>query len=151
MQPYPDHPERFEPFEQVLSREGLSGRCYWEAEWTGSNGTVGVTYKNIPRKSDDLSFVEASGQLGNNDLSWTITCGSLPHVSHAKEDINIKTLTFRSCKRVGVYVDTAAGVLSFYSVSDTLTHLYTFLASFKDTLYAAFRVESDSVSFCQML
>ncbi|XP_039539911.1 NACHT, LRR and PYD domains-containing protein 12 isoform X1 [Pimephales promelas] len=153
VQPYPDHPDRFEPVEQVLSRESLSGRCYWEAEWTGSSGTVGVTYKSIQRKNDDINFVEASGQLGNNDVSWKITCGSHPYVSHAGEDINIKPKTSQSCKRVGVYVDTTAGVLSFYSVSDTPTHLYTFLASFKDTLYAAFKVESDStsVSFCPML
>lgn len=151
IQPYPDHPERFEPVQQVLSRESLSGRCYWEAEWTGPEGTVGVTYKNIQRKNDDFCLVEATGQLGNNDVSWKITCGSFPYVSHATEDINIKTPTSRSCNRVGVYVDTTAGVLSFYSVSDTLSHLYTFLASFKYPLYAAFKVESDSVSFCQML
>ncbi|KAG5849826.1 hypothetical protein ANANG_G00075820, partial [Anguilla anguilla] len=38
-QSYPDHPERFERWAQVLCREGLSGRCYWEAEWSG-NGEV---------------------------------------------------------------------------------------------------------------
>ncbi|KAJ8367092.1 hypothetical protein AAFF_G00331150 [Aldrovandia affinis] len=32
-QPYPDHPERFDSYAQVLCREGLSGRSYWEAEW----------------------------------------------------------------------------------------------------------------------
>ncbi|KAJ8346334.1 hypothetical protein AAFF_G00212100, partial [Aldrovandia affinis] len=30
---YPDHPERFDHHAQVLCREGLSGRSYWEAEW----------------------------------------------------------------------------------------------------------------------
>ncbi|XP_026109849.1 NACHT, LRR and PYD domains-containing protein 12 [Carassius auratus] len=149
-QPYPDHPERFESVQQVLSRESLSGRCYWEAEWTGLEGTVGVTYKNILRKNDDLCIVEATGQLGNNNVSWKITFETIPHVSHAEEDINLKVSSSCSSKRVGVYVDTMAGVLSFYSVSDTLTHLYTFLADFTDPLYAAFKVDSGSVSFCQM-
>ncbi|KAJ8278200.1 hypothetical protein GJAV_G00085000 [Gymnothorax javanicus] len=39
IQSYPDHPERFDNWEQVLCREGLSGRCYWEAEWSGNGGT----------------------------------------------------------------------------------------------------------------
>ncbi|XP_071250237.1 NLR family CARD domain-containing protein 3-like isoform X4 [Salvelinus alpinus] len=34
-QPYPDHPERFQDHKQVLCREGLTGRCYWEVEWSG--------------------------------------------------------------------------------------------------------------------
>ncbi|XP_016116451.1 NACHT, LRR and PYD domains-containing protein 12-like [Sinocyclocheilus grahami] len=136
--------------QQVLSRESLSGRCYWEAEWTGPEGTVGVTYKTILRKSDDLCIVEATGQLGNNSVSWKITCASFPYVSHAEDYIAIKASSSCSSKRVGVYVDTTAGVLSFYRVSDTLTHLYTFLAAFEDPLYAAFKVDGDSVSFCQI-
>ncbi|KAK7938313.1 hypothetical protein WMY93_001639 [Mugilogobius chulae] len=31
-QSYPDHPERFDEFIQVLSRECLTGRCYWERD-----------------------------------------------------------------------------------------------------------------------
>ncbi|KAK5908505.1 hypothetical protein CgunFtcFv8_016556 [Champsocephalus gunnari] len=27
---YPDHPDRFEQWQQVLCRESLNGRCYWE-------------------------------------------------------------------------------------------------------------------------
>ncbi|KAL0984423.1 hypothetical protein UPYG_G00141270 [Umbra pygmaea] len=30
-QSYPDHPDRFTSYEQVLCREGLSGVCYWES------------------------------------------------------------------------------------------------------------------------
>uniref|UniRef100_A0A674DEL6 SPRY-associated domain-containing protein n=1 Tax=Salmo trutta TaxID=8032 RepID=A0A674DEL6_SALTR len=48
-QPYPDHPERFEDWRQVLCREGLTGRCYWEVEWSGEAG-IGVTYKGISRR-----------------------------------------------------------------------------------------------------
>ncbi|KAG5853670.1 hypothetical protein ANANG_G00028460, partial [Anguilla anguilla] len=29
-QPYPDHPERFNTYHQLLCREGLSEHCYWE-------------------------------------------------------------------------------------------------------------------------
>ncbi|KAJ0009247.1 hypothetical protein NQD34_016662 [Periophthalmus magnuspinnatus] len=32
-QNYPDHPDRFSYRCQVLSTEGLRGRCYWEVEW----------------------------------------------------------------------------------------------------------------------
>ncbi|XP_029685426.1 stonustoxin subunit alpha-like [Takifugu rubripes] len=34
-QPYPDHPERFEDCIQLLCSNSLTGRCYWEVEWTG--------------------------------------------------------------------------------------------------------------------
>ncbi|XP_048859986.1 cytolytic toxin-alpha-like [Brienomyrus brachyistius] len=49
-QPYPDHPERFDSWSQVLCRESLTGRCYWEAEWDGDAACIGVTYKGIERK-----------------------------------------------------------------------------------------------------
>ncbi|CAL8269569.1 unnamed protein product [Gadus morhua 'NCC'] len=29
-QPYPDHPDRFDSLSQVLGKEALTGRCYWE-------------------------------------------------------------------------------------------------------------------------
>ncbi|KAG8014916.1 Protein NLRC3, partial [Nibea albiflora] len=34
-QPYHDHAERFEHCHQLLCRDGLTGRCYWEVEWRG--------------------------------------------------------------------------------------------------------------------
>ncbi|KAK6291493.1 hypothetical protein J4Q44_G00382590, partial [Coregonus suidteri] len=65
-QPYPDHPERFEDCGQVLCREGLTGRCYWEVEWSGRGAVIGVTYKGISRRGwgDDC-------WLGANDKSWS--------------------------------------------------------------------------------
>ncbi|CAL8296285.1 unnamed protein product [Boreogadus saida] len=50
----PDHPERFVSQPQVLCREGLTGRCYWEVEWKGCV-SIGVTYRGITRRggSDD--------------------------------------------------------------------------------------------------
>ncbi|KAG5840162.1 hypothetical protein ANANG_G00215320, partial [Anguilla anguilla] len=35
-QPYPDHPERFEHWRQVVCRESVCERCYWEAEFSMS-------------------------------------------------------------------------------------------------------------------
>ncbi|CAI5670345.1 unnamed protein product [Oreochromis niloticus] len=34
VQSYPDHPDRFD-VHQLLCRNGLTGRCYWEVEWRG--------------------------------------------------------------------------------------------------------------------
>uniref|UniRef100_A0A673JDN4 NACHT domain-containing protein n=1 Tax=Sinocyclocheilus rhinocerous TaxID=307959 RepID=A0A673JDN4_9TELE len=34
-QSYPDHPDRFDFYSQVLCRESVCGRCYWEIEWSG--------------------------------------------------------------------------------------------------------------------
>ncbi|XP_042369151.1 protein NLRC3-like isoform X2 [Plectropomus leopardus] len=35
VQSYSYHPDRFDWWEQVLCRTGLTGRCYWEVEWRG--------------------------------------------------------------------------------------------------------------------
>uniref|UniRef100_A0A8C7HF79 NACHT domain-containing protein n=1 Tax=Oncorhynchus kisutch TaxID=8019 RepID=A0A8C7HF79_ONCKI len=68
-QPYPDHPERFEDCRQVLCREGLTGRCYWEAEWSGGRADIGVTYKGINRRGRGIDCC-----LGYNDKSWSLVC-----------------------------------------------------------------------------
>ncbi|KAI4879135.1 hypothetical protein NFI96_007722 [Prochilodus magdalenae] len=46
---YPDHPDRFTECLQVLSVETLTGRCYWEAEYSGVV-TVAVAYRSVKRK-----------------------------------------------------------------------------------------------------
>uniref|UniRef100_A0A3B3X2K5 B box-type domain-containing protein n=1 Tax=Poecilia mexicana TaxID=48701 RepID=A0A3B3X2K5_9TELE len=46
---YSSHPDRFTICPQVLSRESLIGRCYWEVERTGSGVYVAVSYQNINR------------------------------------------------------------------------------------------------------
>ncbi|CAM4417427.1 unnamed protein product [Leuciscus chuanchicus] len=44
-QPYPDHPDRFDHYPQVLCRESVCGRCYWEIEWSGDDVFISVSYK----------------------------------------------------------------------------------------------------------
>ncbi|KAJ8366863.1 hypothetical protein AAFF_G00338770, partial [Aldrovandia affinis] len=68
IQPYPDHPERFDGWFQVLCREGLSERCYWEAEWS-EGVSIAASYKEISRKGWGHDCV-----LGYNDKSWSLDC-----------------------------------------------------------------------------
>ncbi|XP_030015281.1 tripartite motif-containing protein 16-like [Sphaeramia orbicularis] len=46
-QDYPHHPDRFLLCFQVLNRESLTGRCYWEVEWSGEGVWVAVAYKDV--------------------------------------------------------------------------------------------------------
>uniref|UniRef100_A0AAZ3S627 NACHT domain-containing protein n=1 Tax=Oncorhynchus tshawytscha TaxID=74940 RepID=A0AAZ3S627_ONCTS len=66
-QPYPDHQDRFEVWQQVLCREGLTGRCYWEVEGSGGLADIGVTYKGISRRGRGNDCV-----IGSNDKSWSL-------------------------------------------------------------------------------
>ncbi|XP_029923967.1 neoverrucotoxin subunit alpha-like isoform X1 [Myripristis murdjan] len=131
-QPYPGHPERFEDWWQILCRDGLTGRCYWEV-WKTGRVDIGVAYRGIRRrgKTED-------GRLGWNKNSWVLTCYD---GSFSAQHNNIRTDTCEppNCSRVAVYLDWPAGSLSFYSVSsDTLIHLHTFTCTFTQPLYPAF-------------
>ncbi len=145
-QPYPDHPERFDDREQILCREILTGRCYWEVKWSGS-GHVAITYKKISRKSGiDCWF-------GFNEKSWSLYCSDMNYTVWYNNNSTDVFGPSAHSNRVGVYLDVSAGILSFYSVSDThtLTHLYTFNTTFTEPLCAGFGVYPEtSVSLCQI-
>ncbi|XP_042573418.1 NACHT, LRR and PYD domains-containing protein 3-like isoform X6 [Cyprinus carpio] len=144
-QQYPDHPERFELYEQVLCRESLTGRCYWEAERSGLAADVAVTYKGIKRKAGSNCW------FGYSDKTWSLYCSANEFtVWHNNMSRNIPVRS--SSKRVGVYLDWPAGTLSFYSVSDThtLIHLHTFNTTFTEPLYAGFKVYDSELSLCQI-
>uniref|UniRef100_A0A673WT14 B30.2/SPRY domain-containing protein n=1 Tax=Salmo trutta TaxID=8032 RepID=A0A673WT14_SALTR len=134
-QPYPDHPERFEDCRQVLCREGLTGRCYWEAEWSGG-ADIGVTYKGISRRGRGEDCC-----LGYNDKSWSLFCDDNSYSAWYNNNSTTIDVPSSSSHRVGVYLDWPAGTLSFYRASsDTLTHLITFTSTFTEPLYPGFRV-----------
>ncbi|XP_037399561.1 NACHT, LRR and PYD domains-containing protein 12-like isoform X1 [Pygocentrus nattereri] len=155
-QSYPDHPERFDCYKQVLSKESFTGRCYWEAEWSGRRSgdvEIAMTYKSISRKGDtsDCGF-------GGNTKSWSVICSDKSStncnisysVRHNNNFTEISAPPFSS-KRVGVYVDCPAGTLSFYSVSSdthTRTHLHTFYNTFTEPLCAGFTVYYPKCSVC---
>ncbi|XP_070987304.1 NLR family CARD domain-containing protein 3-like [Oncorhynchus clarkii lewisi] len=139
---YPDHPERFEGCEQVLCREGLTGRCYCEVEWSGRRVGIGVTYIGINRRGggDDCC-------LGWNNKSWSLFCSDNSYYACHNNITTTIDVHPSGSHRVGVYLDCSAGTLSFYRASsDTLTHLYTFTSTFTEPLYTGFRVWGDDSS-----
>uniref|UniRef100_A0A8C7RJ79 B30.2/SPRY domain-containing protein n=1 Tax=Oncorhynchus mykiss TaxID=8022 RepID=A0A8C7RJ79_ONCMY len=147
--PYPDHPERFKDCGQVLCREGLTGRCYWEIEWSGSGVDIGVTYKGISRRGRVKDCC-----LGYNNKSWSLICSENSYTACHNNKPTTIDVPSSSSHRVGVYLDWPAGTLSFYRASsDTLTHLYTFTSTFTEPLYPGIHVWYDNVdstaSLCQ--
>ncbi|XP_051261357.1 NLR family CARD domain-containing protein 3 isoform X2 [Dicentrarchus labrax] len=146
-QSYPDHPDRFDRWPQLLCTNGLTGRCYWEVEWSGEV-FISVSYRGISRSGNSAVF-----RLGGNNQSWNLECSVVSGycISHNKRVISISS-TSSSSGRVAVYLDYPAGTLSFYRVSsDTLIHLHTFNTTFTEPLYpgCGFRLLNDSfVSFC---
>ncbi|XP_026196942.1 protein NLRC3-like [Anabas testudineus] len=139
-QPYPDHPERFDIFCQLLCKNGLAGRCYWEVEWKGKVD-IAVTLREIGRKGYACRF-------GGNDLSWCLSCSDDDFYSvwHKNRQTIIQSSVSH---RVAVYVDCPAGTLSFYRVSSNkLIHIHTFNITFNKLLYPGFRLWFGSVSLC---
>ncbi|XP_073689305.1 uncharacterized protein [Garra rufa] len=147
-QSYPDHPDRFDYWSQVLCVESLTGRCYWETEWSGDETEISVSYKEIKRKgrSNDSVF-------GRNVNSWSLICYNHRFIARHNNNSTVISAGSGSCKRVGVYLDESNSTLSFYSVSDKqkLTHLHTFTHTFTQTLHAGFYLHADSiVSLCHI-
>ncbi|XP_075951457.1 uncharacterized protein LOC142954377 [Anarhichas minor] len=144
-QSYSSHPDRFTGWFQVLSRESLTGRCYWEVECRGERVYVAVAYKNIIRTgwSDECGF-------GLNDKSWALHCVKNSFVFWYNK-IQTPVSGPRS-SRVGVYLDHRAGILSFYSVSETMTLLHRVQTTFTQPLYAGIRFcdYGSTAEFCKL-
>ncbi|KAL0171095.1 hypothetical protein M9458_031406, partial [Cirrhinus mrigala] len=144
VQSYPDHPDRFDVY-QVLCRESVCGRCYWELECSGDdyNLFISVSYKSISRKGRGNEC-----RFGNNDQSWSLFCSpdsySFMH-NYIWTHLPVKPIS----SRIGVFVDHSAGTLSFYSVSDTMSLIHTVQTTFTQPLYAGINVGSgSSVKLC---
>ncbi|XP_058480538.1 NACHT, LRR and PYD domains-containing protein 5-like isoform X2 [Solea solea] len=146
-QSYPDYPERFDQFPQVLCLQGLNGRYYWEVQ-VSEPFNVGVTYTTIGRKGDMDDC-----KLGLSENSWSLSCSSNGcFILHSNTKISVASLCQRST-RVGVYLDWSTGTLSFYRVtSDKRVHLHTFRETFTEPLYPAVELSAaqSSAFFCKL-
>ncbi|XP_033987129.1 tripartite motif-containing protein 16-like [Trematomus bernacchii] len=144
-QSYSSHPDRFTKYPQVLSRESLTGRCYWEVEWGGGGVCVAVAYKDIIRAGGGSLF-------GYNDKSWSLNCKQNSYSFHYNS-INTP-VSGPPSSRVGVYLDHRAGVLSFYSVSETMTLLHRVQTTFTQPLHAGlclyYDAYGDTAEFCKL-
>ncbi|XP_077391239.1 stonustoxin subunit alpha-like isoform X1 [Festucalex cinctus] len=142
VQSYPSSTERFIDHPQVLCKEALNGRHYWEVEWRG-HIVVAAAYSTTPKKNNH--FVK----LHFTDIvtSWGL------HASHQVElnvaygfgNLPMWKGSISGFEKIGVFLDFPAGTLSLYGVSGkNLKHYYTFEESFDKALYAGFAVYGKS-------
>ncbi|KAM6987632.1 tripartite motif-containing protein 16-like [Tautogolabrus adspersus] len=143
-QSYSSHPDRFTHWDQVLSKESLTGRCYWEVEWRGDIVFVAVAYKNISRAGNSGECL-----FGFNDKSWMLRCDNNSYDFYYNK---VKTpVSGPQSSRVGVYLDHRAGILSFYSISETMTLLHRVQTTFTQPLHAGLWVyNEDSAELCKL-
>ncbi|XP_056311184.1 NACHT, LRR and PYD domains-containing protein 12-like [Danio aesculapii] len=139
-QPYPDHPDRFDYCLQVLCRESVCGRCYWETDWIGDYAVcISVSYKSISRKGAGYECV-----FGYNAQSWSLICSSSSFSfrhNNTHTDLPVTPLS----SRIGVFVDHSAGTLIFYNIyRDTMSLIHSVQTTFTEPLWPGFTVCSGS-------
>ncbi|XP_056310582.1 neoverrucotoxin subunit alpha-like [Danio aesculapii] len=142
-QSYPRHPDRFDDCPQVLCRESVCGRCYWEIDWSG-DVDISVSYKSIRRKGDRTEC-----EFGNNAQSWSLSCDSSSFsfwYNNIKTVLPVKWIRHR----IGVFVDHSAGTLIFYNIyRDTMSLIHSVQTTFTEPLYAGFWADyGSSVKLC---
>uniref|UniRef100_A0A8C1ZG16 B30.2/SPRY domain-containing protein n=1 Tax=Cyprinus carpio TaxID=7962 RepID=A0A8C1ZG16_CYPCA len=143
VQLYPDHPDRFDVYHQVLCRESVCGRCYWELEWSGEVVFISVSYKSISRKGRGYECL-----FGFKYQSWNLICYPDSY-SFIHNKIHTALPVESISSRIGVFVDHSAGTLSFYSVSDTMSLIHTVQTTFTQPLYPGIGLGSgSSVKLC---
>ncbi|XP_073804340.1 NACHT, LRR and PYD domains-containing protein 3-like [Danio rerio] len=136
---YPDHPDRFDFHPQVLCRESVCGRCYWEIDWSGDYVCISVLYKSIRRKGRG-----AECEFGFNAQSWSLFCYSSSFIfrhDNTHTDLPMYPLS----RRIGVFVDHSAGTLIFYNIyRDTMSIIHSVQTKFNEPLCSGFGVYSGS-------
>uniref|UniRef100_A0A673FQ52 Tripartite motif-containing protein 16-like protein n=1 Tax=Sinocyclocheilus rhinocerous TaxID=307959 RepID=A0A673FQ52_9TELE len=131
-QSYPELPERFEHFKQVLTVESFYlGRHYFEVDMRGEGTHVGLTYKSIDRKGS-----ESNSCITGNNFSWCVQWNGR---SFSAWHSDVETpLSGPKATRIGVYVDYSGSVLAFYDVENGMALIHKYQAEFLEPLYPAF-------------
>lgn len=107
-QPLPDSPERFDPGPCVLGQERFSsGRHYWEVEvGDRASWALGVCRDNVDRKE--------KGELSVGNGFWILVFLGSYYTCPERAFAPLRDPP----RRVGVFLDYEAGLLSFYSATD---------------------------------
>ncbi|XP_013870808.1 E3 ubiquitin/ISG15 ligase TRIM25 [Austrofundulus limnaeus] len=138
-QSYVDHPDRFTSASQILCSQSFSGGTHvWVVE-VGANcmWSLGVCYKSIPRRGDH-------SRLGHNTMSWRLQRknGKLT-VCTASSNIALSEMVIPPTK-IEIVLDYEGGALTFNSIKGRRELLYTFRAVFKEPVYPAFSIHSNT-------
>lgn len=109
--------------------------------------TVAVAHREMARKSSD-----DSSRLGHNALSWSLYwSGSGFSFWHNGQE---KLLGSPKARRIGVYLDQHAGVLSFYRIANNQAQLlHRHQSQFSGPLYPGLRFGSaagEAATICQL-
>ncbi|XP_028920416.2 erythroid membrane-associated protein, partial [Ornithorhynchus anatinus] len=125
-QDVPDNPERFDYVVSVLgSQRFTAGSHYWEVHvGNKTKWILGVCSESVSRKGK----ITASPLTGH----WVVRLSR----GNEYEALTSPQTPFRlknPPRRVGIFLDYDAGVVSFYNVTDE-THIYTFTYSFSGPL-----------------
>lgn len=136
---YVEHPERFSSAPQILCSQSFSGGEHvWVVE-VGANcmWSLGVCYKSIPRRGDH-------SRLGHNAVSWRLQWkNSKLTVCQASCNVALGEMTPHPA-RIEIALDYEGGTLKFHSVKGRREHLHTFRAVFKEPVYPAFSIHSNT-------
>ncbi|CAL9692027.1 unnamed protein product [Knipowitschia caucasica] len=123
-QKYPDHQDRFTVYPQVLSRESVTGRCYWEVQWSGGNTRIAVSYRDIQR----------NGSFGNDVKSWALLCDKKECSFMFNKGVT--KIPGPVGYRIGVYLNHSAGFLAFYDVHENMRLIHKEQTEFTQPLHA---------------
>ncbi|XP_067277251.1 finTRIM family, member 81 isoform X2 [Pseudorasbora parva] len=124
---------------QVLCNESLSGCCYFEVQLVGAGCSIVFSYDQV--SGDTVTF-------GSNNRSWKCDFpAAILRVKHNSQQTNISLVS-----KIGVFLDQAAGALSFYNISEKITLLHRIQATFSQPLYPGFSLQDwgygSSVTIC---
>lgn len=138
-QAYGEHPERFTSAPQILCSQGLSGG---EHVWVVEVGaktmwSLGVCYKSIPRRGDH-------SRLGHNSVSWRLKWKN-GKLTVCQSSCNV-ALGEKSSPplRIEMALDYEGGTLKFHSTKGHREHLHTFRVVFREPVYPAFSIHSNT-------